>query len=308
MKYNFCTFIEKQIRVDIYLSALFEDFSRSYIQKMIDRWQVVVNWEVLNKNLKIKNKDEIFITIISESLEIKPENIPLDVIYEDKEILVINKDAWINVHPVPWEDWNKWTLVNAVLYHCKNNMPSIWWVERPWIVHRLDKETSWVIMIAKTDKMMNYLSDIIKNRKIDKYYIAIVFWKVKDTKFKIESYIWRDKNDRKKMTTIDPVNPKIAITYWEVLDYIENRFTVLKVKIETWRTHQIRVHLASIWYPIIWDKVYWNPKINKECNTRFQLHRQALHAYELKLELYWKQKKIIWELKKDMKKFTKINI
>lgn len=305
MNYNFSVFLQKPQRVDIYLSALFEDFSRSYIQKMIDRGQLKVNGEVLNKNTKIKNKDEILLEIKIESLQIIPEDIPLDVIYEDKELLVINKDAGINVHPVPWEDWNTWTLVNAALYHCKDSLPSIGWVERPWIVHRLDKETSWLIMIAKTDKMMNYLANVIKERKVDKYYIAIVFWKVKDTNFKIESYIWRDKNDRKKMTTVDPVNPKIAITYWEVLDYIENRFTILKVKIETGRTHQIRVHLASIWYPIIWDKVYWNPKINKEMTTRFQLHRQALHAAELKLELYWKEVEFKWELKEDMKKIIK---
>jgi len=305
MNYNFSVLLSKPQRVDMYLSALFEDFSRSYIQKMIDKWQVKVNSIVLSKNLKIKNKDEISLEIKTESLDIAPENIPLDIVYEDKEIIVVNKDPWVNVHPVPWEGWNSWTLVNAALYHCKGNMPSIGWVERPWIVHRLDKDTSGLIMIAKTDKMMNYLSNIIKERKIDKYYIAIVFWKVKDTTFKIESYIWRDKNDRKKMTAVDPVNPKIAITYWEVIDYIENRFTILKVKIETGRTHQIRVHLASIWYPIIWDKVYWNPKINKEMLTRFQLRRQALHAKELKLELYWKEVEFIGELKEDMNKIIK---
>lgn len=303
MIYNFCVITEKTKRVDMYLSTLFSDFSRSYIQKMIDRWQVSVNWESISKNLKIKNWDEIKIEIVIEKLEeIEAEKMDFDVLFEDREILILNKDAWINVHPVPWENWNKNTLVNWVLDHCKDNLASIWWVERPWIVHRLDKDTSWAIMIAKSDSMMNYLSETIKNREIWKYYIAIVNWKLKQREFKIESYIWRDPNDRLKMTAKNPVNPKIAITYWKVLEYIDNKYSVVEIKIETWRTHQIRVHLSSIWFPILWDKVYWNPKVNKEMATRYQLHRQALHAWKLNLKLYWKDFNIVANLKDDMKR------
>jgi 23S rRNA pseudouridine1911/1915/1917 synthase len=225
-----------------------------------------------------------------------------DIIYEDDEILVLNKDAWINVHPVPGFEGNKNTLVNWVLEHCKNKLPTIWWVQRPWIVHRLDKDTSGAIMIAKTDKMMNYLSDIIKQRKVDKYYLAIVFGKIKTRNFKIESYIWRDPNNRLKMTTVNPVNPKIAITYWEVIEHINNKYTLVKVKIETWRTHQIRVHLASLWYPILGDKTYWNSRVNKEVATLFRLHRQALHAWKLDLKLYWKDMYFEAKLKDDMKR------
>ena len=305
MIYRFCVIIEKQKRVDMYLSILFNDFSRSYIQKMIDRWQVSVNGENITKNLKIKNKDEIFIEIIVEKLdEILPEDMNLDIVFEDDEVVVLNKEAWINVHPVPWEWWNKNTLVNWVLYHCKDKLPSIWGVQRPWIVHRLDKDTSWVIMIAKSDIMMNYLADTIKNREVDKYYLAIVIWTVKNPEFKIESYMWRDPNNRLKMTTLNPVNPKIAITYWEVLEYIDNKYTLLKVKIETGRTHQIRVHLASIWYPILWDKTYWNVRVNKEVATIYQLHRQALHAWKLDLKLYWKDVHFKAELKDDIKRIT----
>jgi 23S rRNA pseudouridine1911/1915/1917 synthase len=227
-----------------------------------------------------------------------------DIVFEDSEILVLNKEAGINVHPVPWENWNKNTLVNWVLYHCKDNLPSIWWVNRPGIVHRLDKDTSGLIMIAKSDIMMNYLADTIKNREIDKYYLAIVNWKIKDSEIKIESFIWRDPNNRLKMTTLNPVNPKIAITYWEVLEYIDNKYTLLKVKIETWRTHQIRVHLASIGYPILWDKTYWNIRVNKEMATRYQLHRQALHAWQLDLKLYWKDINFKADLKDDMKRMV----
>jgi len=304
MQYNFCIILsENSKRVDMYLSALFNDFSRSYIQKMIDKWQVSVNGEPISKNLKIKNRDEIFIEVKTEKLEwIEAQEIPLDIIYEDSELLVINKNAGINVHPVPWEGGRENTLVNAILHHCKEKLPTINWVERPGIVHRLDKDTSWLIMIAKTDKMMNYLATIIKDRKIDKYYLAIVSWIVKENNFKIESYIWRDPNDRQKMTAKKPVNPKIAITYGEVVDYIDNKYTLLKLKIETWRTHQIRVHLSSIGYPIIWDKIYGNPKVNKEVSTIYQLHRQALHAYELELELYWNKRKFKADFKEDMKR------
>lgn len=304
MKYHFSTYISQKQRVDIYLSALFGYFSRSYIQNMIDRWQVTVNWNQISKNLKINHKDEIQIEIKTQSLDLNPEKIDLDIVYEDRELLVINKNTCINVHPVPWEWWKEWTLVNAVLYHCKDDLPSIGWVERPWIVHRLDKDTSWLIMIAKSDKMMNYLAQIIKNREIWKYYLAIVSGIITESNFKVESFIGRDPNNRQKMTTRNPVNPKIAITYWEVIDYIDNKYTLLKLKIETGRTHQIRVHLASIGYPIIWDKVYWNLRVNKEVATIYQLHRQALHAYELDLELYWKNMQFKAELKEDMKRIV----
>jgi len=304
MKIKFCILIEKKTRVDMYLSTLFSDFSRSYIQKIIDKWDVKVNYKTISKNIKIDNRDEIEIDIKLEKLEeILPQDLNLDIIFEDENILIINKEAWINTHPVPWEWWKENTLVNWVLYHCKNKLPIIWWVERPGIVHRLDKDTSGAIMIAKNDNMIHYLSKLFKERvNISKYYIAIVHWVVKNKNFTIESYIWRDKNNRLKMTTVDPVNPKIAITHWEVLWYIYNKYTVLKVKIETGRTHQIRVHLASIWHFILWDSTYWNNKINTEIKTRYQLKRQALHAYNLKLKLYGKDFDLKAELKDDMKK------
>ena len=139
-----------------------------------------INGKIMNKNLKIKKKDEIIIKIKKEKLNwIIPQKIPLDIIYEDKNILIINKDAWINVHPIPWIDGIKWTLVNAILYYCKKSLPCINGVERPWIVHRLDKNTSGIILIAKTDFMMQYLSNVFKSRKIEKYYLAIVYWKIK---------------------------------------------------------------------------------------------------------------------------------
>lgn len=304
MLYNFCILSDKQVRVDIYLSALFQDFSRSYIQKMIDKWQVSVNSKIINKNLKIKPRDEINITIINESIEVKPQDMNLDIIYEDENLLIINKDPFLNVHPVPWEDGNKNTLVNGILHHCKWALPCISWVERPGIVHRLDKDTSWIILIAKTDFMMSYLSGIIKDREITKNYIAIVNGIVKDNDFKIESFIGRDPNDRLKMTTKNPLNPKLAISYGSLIWYIDNKYSVLKINIKTWRTHQIRVHLSSIWYPIIGDKVYGIKSINEEVFKKYWLQRQALHAYELDFNLYSKKVSFKANLKEDMQKIV----
>ncbi len=301
MNFNFCVLLDKAKRVDMYLSTLFSDFSRSYIQKMIDRGQVILNWNEIRKNIKVKKWDEISLKVITESLDVEPEKINLDIIYEDSELIVINKDYWVNVHPVPWEWGKKGTLVNAILYHCKDKLPSIGWISRPWIVHRLDKDTSWVIMVAKTDSMMNYLANIIKNRKIDKYYLAVVDWIITDKEFKIESFIGRDPNSRIKMTTKNPINPKIALSIWEVLKYIDDKYTLIKIKIETGRTHQIRVHMASIWHPILGDKVYGNLKTNKELLLKYWLKRQALHAYKLVLNLYWKRVEFMWSLKEDMK-------
>lgn len=305
MNYNFCVYIQGKQRVDMYLSTLFSDFSRSYIQKIIDNSEVRVNWNIVNKNLKIQNKDSIEININIEKLELKAENIPLDIIYEDENIAIINKDAGINTHPTPWVDWKSWTLVNALLYHIKD-LSSIWWVERPGIVHRLDKFTSWLIMIAKNDKMMLYLQEIMKKReKIGKYYLAIVSGLLKENEFKIESFIWRHPVDKIKMTTKNPINPKIAISYFKVIDYIDDKYTLVEVKIETGRTHQIRVHLSSIGYPIIWDKVYGLKKVNEEVLSKYWLDRQALHSYRLEIELYWEKREFIWNLKDDMKKIIK---
>lgn len=286
----------------MYLSTLFTDFSRSYIQKIIDRWYVSVNGNQITKNLKIEHKDTIEIQIIVEKTELSAEDIALDIVYENTHFIVVNKDPFLNVHPVPWEDWKKWTLVNALLYHTKNALPIINGEERPWIVHRLDKDTSGLILIAKNDDAMKSLQKIIHDREIEKYYIAITAWKIKDTHIKIESNIGRHKTDKIKMTTKNPIAPRYALTYAEVLWYIDDEYTLLKIKLETGRTHQIRVHLSSIGFPIIGDKVYGDKKINEKVQKKWGLDRQALHAYELKFTLSWKLYHFYWELKDDMKK------
>lgn len=300
MDYDFCVNIEKKQRVDMYLSALFTELSRSYIQKLIDTGCVLVNGNTIKKNLKLEPRDTISIREITVSTEIKPENIPLDIIYEDDNICVINKDFQINVHPTPGVEWKKWTLVNALLYHCRDKLPVISWEQRPWIVHRLDKDTSWVIVTAKNDTYMKDIAAKIKNREVKKYYIAIVSWVLTQDKFTITSDIGRHRTDRTKMTVSDSVNPKNAITHGEVLWYIDEEYTVIKIDLQTGRTHQIRVHLASIGYPIIGDTTYWNPKVNKRVATLYRVHRQMLHAREFHIDLYWKKQIYIAQLKSDM--------
>lgn len=286
----------------MYLSTLFSDFSRSYIQKIIDNGEVKVNWKVITKNLKISYKDEIEVQIQIEKLELQAQNIPLDIVYQDENIAIINKDAGINTHPTPWIDGKSGTLVNALLYHIKD-LSSIGGVERPWIVHRLDKDTSWLIMIAKNDQMMVFLQNLLKDKKhISKYYLALVKWHVEEQNFKIESFIGRHPIDKTRMTSAgNAINPKIAITYGKVVKYIDD-MTLLELKIETWRTHQIRVHLSAFWYPIVGDKVYGDKQTNEQALKKFWLTRQALHSYRLEFELYGEPKVFLAELKDDMKK------
>lgn len=205
------------------------------------------------------------------------------------------------------------TLVNALLYHFKNlgirhensdfNPSIINGVERPGIVHRLDKDTSWLIIIAKNDRSMHALQLKIAKRTIHKTYLALVVGIVKDQQWYIESFIGRDPYDRKKMTTIDPSNPKLAKTKFLNKGIIAGKYTLLEVGLMTGRTHQIRVHLSSIGYPILWDKVYGNEKLNTESREIYGLTRQWLHAYRLEFNLFCQEYSFEAPLKADLNKF-----
>jgi 23S rRNA pseudouridine1911/1915/1917 synthase len=306
MKYHFCAYTEKKIRVDMYISALFWELSRSYIQKLIDTGCVRVNGTQVKKNLKISHRDEISLEEILLPSDLEAENIPLDIIYEDENICVVNKDAGMNVHPTPWIEGKKGTLVNALLYHCRDSLPNISGEERPGIVHRLDKDTSGVILTAKTDSAMKYIAEKIKKREVKKYYIAVVVGIFPEKEFVIESDIWRHPTDRTRMTTQYPLSPKYALTNGELVGYGENKYSVLKIDLKTGRTHQIRVHLADIGYPIIGDSVYGDEKTNSEAKKKYGISRQMLHAREFHIELYGEEKIFIAPLKIDMKKLLEL--
>lgn len=272
------------------------------MQKLIEDECVSVNNVTFSKNKKIYRGDVIEVRWKIEKMHIEAEDLPLDILFENEDFAIVNKDPGVNTHPTPWEDGKSGTLVNALLHHFKN-LSVINGVERPWIVHRLDKDTSWLLIIAKNDKSMHALQLKIAKRTIQKTYLALVAWKVRDNEGYIESFIGRDPTDRKRMTALDPVNPKLAQTKFKKIREIDDKYTLLEVDLLTGRTHQIRVHLASIGYPIIGDKTYGNEKMNKEAFEKYGLTRQWLHAWKLSFNLFWKDYNFEWNLKEDIKSF-----
>ena len=256
-------------RIDSFLSGK-TDFTRTRIQQLIKDRNITVNGEPTKSSYKIEENDEIIIEVPEvETTEIKPENIKIDIVYEDSDIAVINKQAGLVVHPA--HGHYSGTLVNAILYHIKD-LSGINGEIRPGIVHRLDKDTSGLIVIAKNDKVHAALTEMFQEKKIRKTYLAILKGKLNKTEGKVVTQIGRDKNDRKKMTVIDDITKgKNAITNYKVVSQ-NNLFTLVKVNIETGRTHQIRVHMRHLGYPILGDSVYGRKDNEK---------RQMLHAYKL---------------------------
>lgn len=299
-------------RIDTFLTDIFPEKSRSYIQKLIEEGKIFCNGKNFTKNKKIYRGDEITIAWKVEQMELLAENIPLEIIFENDDFAIINKDAGINTHPTPWEEGRKGTLVNALLHHFQHlgirtdeieKKSIINGVERPWIVHRLDKDTSGLIIIAKNDKSMHALQLKIAKRTIQKTYLALVNGIIPENEGYIESFIGRDPIDRKKMTTQDPLNPKLAKTKFYNRGIIDGKYTLVEVDLLTGRTHQIRVHLASIGFPILGDKIYGNEKANREVQEKYQLERQWLHAYRLDFTLFWQDFHFVWPLKADLQKF-----
>ena len=256
-------------RIDSFLSGKTE-FTRTRIQQLIKNKNITVNGKATKSSYKIEENDEIVIEVPeAETTEIKPENIKIDIVYEDSDIAVINKQAGLVVHPA--HGHYSGTLVNAILYHIKD-LSGINGEIRPGIVHRLDKDTSGLIVIAKNDKVHAALTEMFQEKKIRKTYLAILKGKLNKSEGKIVTQIGRDKNDRKKMTVIDDITKgKNAITNYKVVSQ-NNLFTLVKVNIETGRTHQIRVHMRHLGYPILGDSVYGRKDNEK---------RQMLHAYKL---------------------------
>lgn len=263
------------LRIDKFLAEKHKDFSRSYIQKLIDEGHVKVNNKSIKKSYKLKDGDEIKIyEKENEKLDLEPYKIDLDIIYEDKNIIVINKPAGLLVHPSPHE--KKETLVNALLYYT-DDLSGIGGVIRPGIVHRLDKNTSGAIVVAKDDKSHKNLVKQFKNRNTKKIYKALVKGNFKYKDGKIDAPIGRDPKNRTKMA-VTKKNSKRAVTYFEVLKKKDD-YAYLRLKLETGRTHQIRVHLAYLGYPIIGDQKY-DKKVITEIND-IKIKRHMLHCSNL---------------------------
>lgn len=262
---------DKGKRLDIYIAENFNELSRTMIKKLIESNNILVNDKSEKVSYKVQANDNISIDIPeAKETKLKAQEIPLDIIYEDSDIIVINKPKGMVVHPANGNPDG--TLVNAILSICKNSLSGIGGELRPGIVHRLDKDTSGLIIVAKNDKAHINMSEQIKERNVKKTYIALVRGNVPEEEATINMPIGRSTKDRKKMAVTK--NGKQAITHFKVLKRY-SKYTLLEIKIETGRTHQIRVHMAEIGYPVVGDTVYSNGK------NEFGIEGQMLHAYKL---------------------------
>ncbi|MDB2151236.1 RluA family pseudouridine synthase [Clostridium butyricum] len=261
---------DEGLRIDKYLSNIFKDKSRSFIQGLIEKENVKVNSKALKSNYKLKKADEIEIMIPEpEILSVEAENIPIDIVYEDEDVIVVNKAQGMVVHPAPG-NYNG-TLVNALLYHCKD-LSSINGVIRPGIVHRIDKDTSGILVIAKNDDAHNKLSEQLKDHSMKREYYALIEGRLKNNDGTIDKPLGRCKKDRLKIGIIE--DGKRAVTHYEVVERY-NGYTLVKCVLETGRTHQIRVHMASIGFPLVGDPLYGFKR------QKFKLEGQVLHARTL---------------------------
>ena len=262
-------------RIDSFIPLVQKEISRSMVQKLIEQKNIKVNGKDTKHSYKLKLNDEIEITIPqAQEIDLKAQDIPLNVIYEDNDIIVINKPKGMVVHPANGNPDG--TLVNAVMNLCKDSLSGIGGEIRPGIVHRLDKDTSGAIIVAKNDKAHIALSEQLKNHEVKKTYIALVRGIIKENEATINMPIARSKKDRKKMD-VDK-DGKEAITHFKVLGRYKNKYTLLQINLETGRTHQIRVHLSHIGYPIIGDEVYSNGK------NEWNVSGQCLHAWKLEFK------------------------
>jgi 23S rRNA pseudouridine1911/1915/1917 synthase len=261
---------DKGLRIDKYLAENQENLTRSYIQKLIQDGMVLVNAKVIKANYKVNADDLIQITLPPPvDLDIEPEDIPLDIIYEDKDIIVVNKSKGMVVHPAAGHYTG--TLVNGLLFHCKNDLSGINGVFRPGIVHRIDMDTTGVLVVCKNDNAHQMIAEQLKVHSITRKYNAIVYQAFKTDNGLVDAPIGRHPVDRKKMA-INHKNGKHAVTHYTVIENLNNKYAHVECSLETGRTHQIRVHLASIGHPLLGDKVYGPEK------DSFHLEGQALHA------------------------------
>ena len=262
---------DANIRLDKFIADKCEDLSRTMIQKLIEEEKIYINGKKAKSSVKVKKEDIVEIEEIEvKEISLEAQDIPVDIIYEDSDIIVVNKPKGLVVHPANGNPDG--TLVNAIMNICKDSLSGIGGELRPGIVHRLDKDTSGLIIIAKNDKAHIELSRQIKDHEVEKTYMALVRGEVKDEAASINMPIARSTKDRKKMAVSK--EGRNAVTHFKVLERF-NGYTLLEVKIETGRTHQIRVHMSHIGYPVVGDMVYSNGK------NPFGIEGQMLHSYKL---------------------------
>lgn len=291
----------KGVRIDKFITDIMDGKSRSYIQGMIEEGYVLVNDKKVKSNYKLKLNDVIKTSIKEPiELEVKKENIPIDILYEDSDLIVINKPKGMVVHPAPGN--YEGTLVNALLYHCKD-LSSINGVIRPGIVHRIDKDTTGVLVVAKNDEAHIKLSEQLKDHSMKREYYALVEGRLKKDEGTVDRPLARSKRDRLKISITE--DGKRAVTHYSVIERFKNT-SLVKCVLETGRTHQIRVHMSSIGYPLVGDPLYGYKK------QKFKDDGQMLHAkvlgfihprtgeyMEFSSELPENYKKLLENLRKD---------
>jgi 23S rRNA pseudouridine1911/1915/1917 synthase len=259
------------VRIDKYLVNVIDGKSRSFIQGLIDSNAIIVNNKEVKSNYKLRNGDVIIVsTPAPMDLDVEAEDIELNIVYEDEDIIVLNKPQGMVVHPAPGN--YSGTLVNALLFHCKD-LSGINGIIRPGIVHRIDKDTSGILVIAKNDEAHNSLAQQFKEHTIKREYYALVEGRFSKSDGIVDKPIGRNKKDRLKMAIVE--DGKRAVTHYEVLEQYNNGTALVKCRLETGRTHQIRVHMSSIGHPLVGDPIYGNKK------QKFKLQGQVLHAKTL---------------------------
>ena len=272
--FTFCVTEDMEdIRIDKCLMDLMDSLSRTYIQKLIKEGNVLVGNAPVKANYKVKTDDVLQISV-PEAVEpdIRPENIPLDILYEDEDLLVVNKPKGMVVHPAAGH--YEGTLVNALLFYCKDSLSGINGILRPGIVHRIDRDTTGSLLVCKNDFAHAAIAAQLKEHSLTRRYVAIVHGNLKDEEGTINAPIGRHPTDRKKMA-VNHTNGKEAITHYRVLKRFKD-YTYIECRLETGRTHQIRVHMASIGHPLLGDEVYAPGR-----KSRFTLEGQTLHAQVL---------------------------
>ena len=263
---------DQQMRLDKYLAEQFPEQTRSYLQKLIKDGEVTVNGKNVKTGYQLSKGDEVSVNIPEpKELDVEPQKMDLDIVYEDDDVILVNKPKGMVVHPAPGHTTD--TLVNGLLYHCKDNLSGINGVARPGIVHRIDRDTTGILIVCKNDMSHNSIAVQLKEHSINRRYRALVHGNLKDDTGTVEGPIGRHPIDRKKMA-INEKNGKPAVTHYTVLERFGN-YTLIECKLETGRTHQIRVHMTSIGHPLVGDEVYGPAK------CPFKLQGQCLHAMVL---------------------------